>query len=138
LFDRTKVVKEPAYLTGAEYIDRGQIVGGDFFKTVPTGGDAYILKRILHDWNDQRCLEILRTCRDAMREKTRILVIDAVVPPGNEAHPSKIMDILMMTLVEGRERTEEEFRDLFRQAGLKLTRVIATPSVLSIVEGERD
>jgi hypothetical protein len=138
LHDRTEVVKEPAYLTGAEYIDRCEIVGGDFFKTVPTGGDAYILKRILHDWNDQRCLEILRTCRDAMREKTRILVIDAVVPPGNEAHPSKIMDILMMTLVEGRERTEEEFRDLIRQAGLKLTRVIATPSVLSIVEGERD
>jgi O-methyltransferase domain len=73
-----------------------------------------------------------------MREKTRILVIDAVVPPGNEAHPSKIMDILMMTLVEGRERTEEEFRELYRQAGLKLIRVIATPSVLSIVEGERD
>jgi hypothetical protein len=138
LFDRTKVVKEPAYLTGAEYIDRGQIVGGDFFKTVPAGGDAYILKRILHDWNDQRCLETLRTWRDAMREKTRFLVIDAVVPPGNEAHPSKIMDILMMTLVEGRERTEEEFRELYRQAGLKLTTVIATPSVLSIVEGERD
>jgi hypothetical protein len=73
-----------------------------------------------------------------MREKTRILVIDAVVPPGNEAHPSKIMDILMMTLVEGRERTEEEFRELYRQAGLKLIRVIATLSVLSIVEGERD
>jgi hypothetical protein len=138
LYDRAEVVQEPAYLTGAGLIDRCEIVGGDFFKSVPTGGDAYILKRILHDWSDQRCVQILRTCREAMGEKTRILVVDAVVPPGNESHPSKVMDILMMALVEGRERTEEEFRELYRQAGLKLTRVVATPSVLSIVEGERD
>jgi O-methyltransferase domain len=138
LYDRAEVVQEPAYLTGAGLIDRCEIVGGDFFKSVPTGGDAYILKRILHDWSDQRCVRILRTCREAMGEKTRILVVDAVVPPGNESHPSKVMDILMMALVEGRERTEEEFRELYRQAGLKLTRVVTTPSVLSIVEGERD
>jgi O-methyltransferase/methyltransferase family protein len=138
LYDCPEVVQEPAYLTDAGLINRCEIVGGDFFKSVPIGGDAYILKRILHDWSDQRCVQILRTCREAMGEKTRILVVDAVVPPGNESHPNKVMDILMMALVEGRERTEEEFRDLYRQAGLKLTRVIATPSVLSIVEGERD
>jgi hypothetical protein len=138
LYDRAEVVQEPAYLTGAGLVDRCEIVGGDFFKSVPAGGDAYILKRILHDWSDQRCVQILRTCREAMGEKTRILVVDAVVPPGNESHPSKVMDILMMALVEGRERTEEEFRDLYRQGGLRLTRVVATPSVLSIVEGERD
>jgi hypothetical protein len=112
--------------------------GRGFFKSVPTGGDAYVLKRILHDWSDERCVQILRTCREAMSEKTRILVVDAVVPQGNESHPSEVMDILMMALVEGRERTEDEFRELYRQAGLKLTRVVATPSVLSIVEGERD
>jgi hypothetical protein len=138
LYDRDEVVQEPAYLTDAGLINRCEIVGGDFFKSVPTGGDAYILKRILHDWSDQRCVQILRTCREAMDEKTRILVVDAVVPPGNESHPNKVMDILMMALVEGRERTEEEFRELYRQAGLRLTKVVATPSVLSIVEGERD
>jgi len=127
LYDRPEVVQEPAYLTGAGLTDRCEVVGGDFFKSVPAGGDAYVLKRILHDWSDQRCVQILRICREAMGEKTRIVVIDAVVPGGNEPHPSKVMDILMMVIAEGRERTEEEFRELYRQAGLKLTRVVATP-----------
>jgi hypothetical protein len=120
----------------AGLMSRAAVVSGDFFKSVPTGGNAYVLKRILHDWNDQHCVEILRTCREAMDGSGRILVVDAVVPPGNELHPAKVMDILMMLLVEGRERTEEEFRELFQQAGLKLAKVVPTPSVLSIVEGE--
>lgn len=137
LYDRDTVVAEPAHLITAGLIDRCEVVAGDFFESVPPGGDVYILKRILHDWNDQRCTEILRTCRSAMDAKARILVVDAVVPSGNEPHPSKVMDILMMLLVEGRERTEGEFRELFQLAGLKLTRIVATPSVLSIIEGER-
>jgi hypothetical protein len=137
LYDRPEVVREPAYLTAPVLMKRVEIVAGDFFKSVPTGGDAYLLKRILHDWNDQQCVEILRTCRDAMDAKARILVVDAVIPPGNELHPAKVMDILMMLLFRGRERTEQEFRELFRQAGLKLAKVVPTPSVLSIVEGER-
>ena len=137
LYDRPQVVQEPAYLTAAGLLDRCEIVGGDFLQSVPAGGDAYILKRILHDWSDERCIQILCTCREAMGEKARILVVDAVVPPGNDSHPSKVMDILMMVLVEGRERTEEEFRELYQQAGLKLTKVVPTPSVLSIVEGKR-
>jgi hypothetical protein len=137
LYDRSEVVLEPAYLTDAGVRDRCEVVAGDFFKSVPKGGDAYILKRILHDWNDQQCVKILRTCREAMDERSRILVVDAVVPPGNHAHPSKVMDILMMLLVEGRERTEQEFLELFQRAGLKLTKIVPTPSVLSIVEGQR-
>ena len=137
LYDRPEVVREPVYLMTSGLMDRVEIMGGDFFKSVPTGGDAYLLKRILHDWSDQHCVQILRTCSDAMDAKARILVVDAVIPPGDELHPAKVMDILMMLLLEGRERTEEEFRDLFRQAGLKLAKVVPTPSVLSIVEGER-
>jgi hypothetical protein len=135
LYDLPQVVQEPAYLTAAGLVDRCEIVGGDFFKSVPTGGDAYILKRILHDWSDEQCVQILRTCRAAMSDRARILVVDAVVPPGNEFHPSKDMDILMMVFAEGRERTEEEFHELYKQAGLKLTKVVPTPSVLSLVEG---
>jgi hypothetical protein len=112
-----------------------EIVGGDFFESLPRGGDAYILKRILHDWSDQRCLEILRHCRKAMDQKARILVVDAVLPAGDEPHPGKVMDILLMALTEGRERTEQEFRELYESAGLNLTKVIPTRSVLSIVEG---
>ena len=137
LYDRAEVVQETAYLTDAGLIDRCGIVGGDFLSPCRQE-EMRTSKRILHDWSDERCVQILRTCREAMSKKTRILVVDAVVPPGNESHPSEVMDILMMALVEGRERTEDEFRELYRQAGLKLTRVVATPSVLSIVEGERD
>jgi len=137
LYDRPQVIQEPTYLTASAMMSRAEIVGGNFFESVPAGGDAYVLKRILHDWNDQQSVQILRTCREAMDRKSRILVVDAVVPPGNELHPAKVMDILMMLLVGGRERTEEEFRELFQQAGLKLVKVVPTHSVLSIVEGER-
>lgn len=135
LYDRPQVIQEPAYLSAAGLMNRCEIAEGDFFQTVPGDGDIYILKRILHDWNDERCAQILRVCREAMGDNGRLLVIDAVVPPGNDPHPSKIMDILMMVLLEGRERTEEEFRALYQQAGFTLTRVIPTPSGLSIVEG---
>lgn len=135
LCDRPQVIQEPAYLTAAGLKDRCEIVGIDFFKSVPSGGDVYVLKRILHDWGDERSVQILRVCREAMGENARVLVVDAVVPPGNEPHPSKIMDILMMVGFEGQERTEQEFRALYQRAGLKLTQVVPTPSVLSIVEG---
>jgi spermidine synthase len=135
LYDLPQVVRDPAYLTAAGLVDRCEIVGGDFFESLPRGGDAYILKRILHDWSDQRCLEILRHCREAMDEKARILVVDAVLPAGDEPHPGKVMDIFLMALTDGRERTEQEFRELYESADLNLTKVIPTRSVLSIVEG---
>ncbi|WP_046869501.1 methyltransferase [Microvirga massiliensis] len=135
LYDLPHVVREPAALAAAGLLGRCEIVGGDFFRSVPAGGDAYILKRILHDWNDQCCVQILHTCRAAMGESSRVLVVDAVIPPGNDPHPGKDMDILMMALTEGRERTEAEFRELYQHAGLTLTRIVPTPSVLSIVEG---
>ena len=135
LYDRPQVIQEPAYLTAAGLLNRCEVVGGDFFQSVPSGGDVYVLKRILHDWGDERSVQILRRCREAMGGQARLLVVDAVVPPGNAPHPSKIMDMLIMILAEGQERTEQEFGELFHQAGLTLTRVIPTPSVLSIVEG---
>ena len=135
LYDRPPVVQEPAYLTVAGLLNRCQVLGGDFFQSAPSGGDMYVLKRILHDWGDERSVQILRKCREAMSDRARLLVIDAVVPPGNDPHPSKIMDMLMMVLVEGQERTKQEFGELFQQAGLRLTSVIPTPSVLAIVEG---
>lgn len=135
LYDRPQVIQEPAYLTAAGLLNRCEVVGGDFLQSVPRGGDVYVLKRILHDWGDERSIQILCRCREAMRDDARLLIVDAVVPPGNNPHPSKIMDMLMMVLVEGQERTEQEFGELFRQAGFTLTRVIPTPSVLVIVEG---
>jgi hypothetical protein len=134
LFDLPEVVRNPVYLSKEAFPAQWATVGGDFFQAVPTGGDAYVLKRILHDWSDEQCVRILRCCCAAMDDHARLLVVDAVVPTGNTPHPGKVMDILMMVFAEGRERTEKEFRELFGKAGLQLTNITMTPSTLSIVE----
>lgn len=135
LCDRPQVLEEPAALIQAGLLERCELVGIDFFQSIPRAGDVYILKRILHDWNDEHAAHILCACRQAMDHNARLLVVDVVLPPGNAFHPGKIMDMLMLALLEGQERTEQEFEALFRRAGLQLTRVIPTPSILSIVEG---
>jgi hypothetical protein len=135
LCDEEHVVADPAYLSAARVADRCEIVGVNFFDAVPFGADVYILKRILHDWDDEPALRILRVCRNAIPAHGRVLGIDAVVPHGNTLHWSKDIDILMMVETGGRERTEEEFRDLYRKGGFTLTRVIPTELTLSIVEG---
>ncbi len=122
-------------LVDAGVAGRCQIVAQDFFQSVPKA-DAYVFKRIIHDWNDEQCVALLRNCRQAMVGRGRVLAMDAVVPEGNTPHPSKVMDLLMMSMTEGRERTLEEFRALFAAAGLRLTRTYPTPTPLSIIEGE--
>ncbi|MBW4718759.1 methyltransferase [Saccharothrix obliqua] len=110
---------------------------GDFFAAVPPG-DVHVLKRILHDWTDDQCATVLRNCRRALRPGGRVLVIDAVLPPGDVPHQGKALDLMMMASLVGRERTEEDFRALFASAGLRLTRVVPTPTVLSVVEAVVD
>lgn len=134
LFDLPQVVRNPAYLSKADLVERWTAVGGDFFRSVPKGADAYVLKRILHDWSDDECVRILRCCREAMGKHASLLVVDAVLPAGNAPHPGKVMDILMMVFAEGRERTEQEFGELFGRAQLRLTQVTNTPSALAIIE----
>lgn len=106
---------------------------GDFFENAP-GGDAYLLKRILHDWTDEDCIRILTNIRNAMPDHAKVLVVDCVVPPGNDPHPGKVLDILMMSALPGRERTEADLAALFSKSGLRLNRVIGTPTLLSITE----
>ncbi|MBK0870663.1 SAM-dependent methyltransferase [Saccharopolyspora sp. HNM0986] len=115
-----------------------EAVIGDFFSAVPPGADAYVLKRILHDWDDEESTRILARCREAMDPDARVLVIDAVIPAGNEPHPGKALDMLLMTSLSGKERTKAEFEAVFAGAGLSVTRVIPTSTPLSIVEGERE
>jgi SAM-dependent methyltransferase len=137
LYDQPQVVANPDYVTAAGVLDRCEVVGGNFFESVPKGADAYVLKRIIHDWNDDTSEGILRRCRDAVVDGGRVIVVDDVVPAGNEFHFSKPSDLLMMVLLDGRERTEADFRVLFGRAGLKLNRIVPTAAVVSIVEGER-
>jgi len=112
---------------------RGRAIGGDFFTAVPAGADAYVLRHILHDWDDEQAAAILRNCRDAMAPGGRILVIESVIPPGNAPCFGKWID-LMMLIVGGRERTEGQFRRLFAAAGLDLRRIVPTAHEVSVIE----
>jgi hypothetical protein len=134
LFDRPEVVKAPQSLEDAAVLDRCELVGGDFFDAMPPGGDVYVLKRILHDWDDQTCVKLLKRCREVMPSEGRLLVIDAVIPPGNDPHPAKIVDLVMMSVLPGRERTEQELSALLTDGGFTLNQVIPTRSMLCIAE----
>jgi len=113
--------------------DRWEVVGGDFFEEVPAGGDIYVLKYILHDWSDEECVRILRNCRDALGDG-RVLVVDSVIEPGNEPDTGKLLDVMMMLNLTGRERTAAEFDQLLGEAGLRLVRIIPTGAPVSIIE----
>ena len=139
LFDQPSVIagaKKDQHLTAKGIAERCRLESGSFFDAVPKGGDAYIMKYVLHDWNDGQCVKILANCRAAMNEKGKVLVVDNVIPPGNSPGWGKLLDIQML-IIGGRERTKKEFAEIFAEAGLKLTRVIPTKCPLSIVEAVR-
>jgi SAM-dependent methyltransferase len=134
LFDLPAVVERSrTIISGLGLSKRCQIVGGDFFTSVPAA-DAYVLRHIIHDWDDKDAAAILRNCRDAMNPGGRILLVETVIPPLNEPCFGKWLD-LMMLIVGGRERTEEQYRRLFRQAGLTLSRIVPTAHEVSVIEG---
>jgi hypothetical protein len=133
LLDHESVVADHR-LNAADISGRWETMAGDFFTDMPAGADVYMLKRILHDWDDDHCVRLLQNCRRAMADEGRILVIDTVVPQGNDPDPSKLSDLAMMIVFDGKERTEDELSELFSAAGLKLSRVFAPPGSLSIVE----
>jgi len=120
----------------SEVADRCTVVAVDFFASVPSGADAYILKWIIHDWDDDRALAILTNCREAMGPNGTLLLAEAVIPPGDTPSPGKFMDLQMMVIPGGQERTEAEYRALFEAAGFRLTRIVPTRSPLSVIEGK--
>jgi len=132
----------PVALAGAEelmraegLLDRCDLVAGDFFDAVPEGGDLYLLKSVVHSWNDEQSIAILRNCRRAMSQDAKLLLIERVVPEGNEPFFPKVNDIIMMVVNGGAERTEAEYRLLYEAAGFRLTEVIPTSSGFSLIEG---
>jgi hypothetical protein len=139
LYDEPHVVKQQTALQEFGVADRCEIVAGDFFESLPPGCDVFVLKRVLDGWNDTDALRILRVCRQAMPSHGRLLSINAVVPDGGGYSQKDaailLMDMVMLAGSRGRERTQNEFRDLYHQAGFALNRVIPTRSLLSIVEG---
>jgi hypothetical protein len=138
LFDSPQVVEgAKPKLAAAGITDRCQIVGGDFFESVPEGADAITMKWIIHDWNDDRSIAIMKNCARALPENGKLILVEAVVPPGDEMHFAKFIDLNMLVMTGGKERTAEEFRQLYEVSGFKLTRIVGTESPFSVIEGVR-
>jgi hypothetical protein len=135
LFDRPHVAAAAGErLAAAGLEQRCTALGGDFFVEVPAGGDAYVLAQVLHDWDDERCLTILERCRRAMPAHARLLVVELVLPPGEEPSFGKWLDLHMLVMLGARERTAAEYRALLRAAGFEPLRVVPTPAGPSVME----
>jgi len=138
LFDLPHVVEraqEPVAAAGLS--DRCELVGGSFFEAVPEGADVYMMRHIIHDWEYQKSLTILRNCHRAMSSSAKLLLVESVIPPGNDPFGGKFLDLVMLFIPGGKERTEEEYRTLLDEAGFELSRIVATETEISVIEARR-
>ena len=139
LFDAPMVVHQTDQLIREQRLEgRCSTIAGNFFERIPEGGDAYILKYILHDWSDSDAIHILQNCARVMQPGSKVLVLDAVIPPGNAWHPGKHTDVTMLVATKGRERTEGDFRYFFREAGLRFNKIVTLGlEEISLIEAEK-
>jgi hypothetical protein len=134
--DIPSVIKEARKIIQSRGLEaRCQATECDFFKKIPPGSDAYLMSNILHDWSDEQCRVILTNCYRAMRTESRLLVVEMVIPPGNEPSVAKLLDLEMLVITGGCERTEPEFKNLFESSGFKFSRIIPTKESVCIIEG---
>ncbi len=135
LFDQPHVVEHAASpLFEAGVAGRCQVIGGDFFRSVPGNADAYILKWILHDWDDEDAIAILNSCRRAISSGGSLIVVEYVIGDRNAGLESKLMDLNMMVVTGGIERTREEYAAIMGAAGFRITRVAPTQTPISVIE----
>ena len=136
LFDLPGVIQRAGTAVAAAGLsDRIHLVAGDFFESVPAGADAYVLRHIIHDWEQEKAIRVLTNVRQAIAEKGRVLVVESVIPPGNEPFFGKLLDLTMLVIPGGQERTADEYLDLFGKAGLRLVRIVPTTTEVSLIEG---
>jgi hypothetical protein len=137
LFDMPNVVEEAnCHICSLKMDQRCQTISGDFFEQIPPGADAYYMQHIIHDWNDERCLKILANCRQALegRANGRLLIADSVVPENSDPHPSKWLDLEMLLMPGGRERTRPEWEALFAKAGFEITGMFPLKTAETLIE----
>jgi SAM-dependent methyltransferase len=136
LFDLSGVIERArATVEKSSLSDRIHLVGGNFFETAPTGADACVLRHIIHDWDHEKAIRILKNVRRAIAPHGRLLIVEAVIPAGNEPCFAKLLDLTMLVAPGGQERTEEEYRDLLGHAGFRLARIVSTSTEDSVIEG---
>jgi len=139
LFDLPHVVAGDVLRSQAKLAERCEVVAGDFFVAVPTGASAYLLKQVIHDWDDARALAILKSCRKAMTSTARLLIVERVMPARAEQGSTEayLLDLELLVLTPGgRERTEDDLRTLLAAAGLHVTRIVPTRSPVSVIEAQ--
>lgn len=127
--ERTQTALVTAGLSG-----RASVHGGSFFDSIPAGGDAYLLRHIIHDWDDAQSLTILKCARQAMASTAKLLIIETVIPPGNEPCFAKLLDITMLVVPGGLERTAEQYTALLSAAGFQLSRIVPTSGGVDVIE----
>jgi hypothetical protein len=136
VYDQPSVVETTrTRIADAGLEDRMEAIGGSFFDSVPAGADAYMLTLIVHDWSDPEAIEILRNIRAVIPDDGRLLVLENIIPPGNEFGYGKVVDVEQLVAFTGKERTEEEYRALFEAAGFTLDRIVPTAGPSSVLEG---
>ncbi len=139
LFDLPHVIERAqANLEAAGVAQRCQTSSGNFFESVPTGADAYLMRHIIHDWDDEQAATILRNCHEAMNANGSVLIVESVITPGNDPSFAKLLDLTMMVVPGGKERTAEEYRVLLESSGFTLSQAVPTNSDVSIIEGRKD
>ncbi|WP_316779111.1 methyltransferase [Pedobacter antarcticus] len=140
VFDEAYVVEQTGQQIPDDLKDRCTVSGGSFFNEIPAGSDLYLTKWVTHDWNDDEVILLLKNARTAMKDSSKLLIIDAVIPDGslNVPHAGKLLDLNIMAMTSGKERTLKEFKHLLEASGLSFTRLIETTTeVSSIIECEK-
>jgi hypothetical protein len=138
LFDMPNIVESARPVVAQSGLaDRIEIVGGDFFKEVPAGGDLYVLKSIVHDWDDERALTILKNVHRAARPGSRMLLVETLLPERTEPTPVNLMDLNMLVMLGGRERKAGEFAALCARAGYQMEKVTPMPGLFNLLEFSR-
>ncbi|MGB6823426.1 MAG: methyltransferase [Candidatus Acidiferrales bacterium] len=135
LYDESHVIEGAKNGPLKPVMERCTLASGDMFSSVPAGADAYIMKHIIHDWPDELCVKILKSCRKGVNPGGKLLVVDDVIQSGNDFYAGKFLDLQMLIFPGGKERTEKQFRELFAAGGWKLSRVVPTATPICIVEG---
>jgi hypothetical protein len=140
VFDQPHVAERAkAHLAEAGMAERCDVTGGSFFESVPPGADAYVLKHVIHDWNDRQATAILERVRAAIPQQGKLLLVEGVYPPridqSLESRGAAANDVNMLVCTGGRQRAEQEFRDLYATAGFRLTRIVPTPARVAVIEG---